>query len=219
MKVGILFDLDGTLLETLQDLTDSVNYALRQHGCPERSLEQVRQAVGNGTRRLIAESLPGAETDPPVDAVLETYLGWYAGHCQVKTRPYGGIPEALEQLRGKYPVGIVSNKPDKTVKLLCREHFGDVYALGELADCPRKPAPDMAQRAMAQLGVDRCVYVGDTEVDVLTAQNAGVPCLCVLWGFRDREQIEAAGGRLFCDDPKKLPEMLTGMLEDLAAEN
>ena len=109
MKVGILFDLDGTLLETLQDLTDSVNYALRQYGCPERTLEQIRQAVGNGTRRLIAESLPGAENDPPVDAVLATYLAWYGDHCQIKTRPYEGVLEALEQLRGTYPVGIVSN--------------------------------------------------------------------------------------------------------------
>lgn len=219
MKTGILFDLDGTLLETLQDLTDSVNYALRQYGCPERTLEQIRQAVGNGTRRLIAESLPGTENDPPVDDVLATYLAWYGNHCQIKTRPYEGILEALAQLRGKYPMGIVSNKPDKTVKILCREHFGDIYALGELADCPRKPAPDMVHRAMEQLGVEKCVYVGDTEVDVLTANNAGVPCLCVLWGFRDREQIEAAGGRIFCEDPRKLPEILTGMVERLAVES
>ena len=210
MKVGILFDLDGTLLETLQDLADSVNYALRQHGCPERSLEQVRQAVGNGTRRLIAESLPGTETDPPVDAVLETYLGWYAGHCQVKTRPYGGIPEALEQLRGKYPVGIVSNKPDRTVKLLCREHFGDVYALGELADCPRKPAPDMVRRAMAQLGVDRCVYVGDTEVDFETARNADLPGICVGWGFRTPEELEQQGIAPVATDPGQLLGLLCG---------
>ena len=196
MKTGILFDLDGTLLETLADLTDSVNYALRQYGCPERTMEQVRQAVGNGTRRLIAESLPGREDDPPVEDVLATYLAWYGEHCRIKTRPYAGILEALSQLKDRYPIAIVSNKPDKTVKLLCTEHFGDVYALGELPDCPRKPAPDMVYRAMAQLGVERCVYVGDTEVDVLTAKNAGVPCLCVLWGFRDREQIEAAGGKV-----------------------
>ena len=215
MKTGILFDLDGTLLETLADLTDSVNYALRQYGCPERTMEQVRQAVGNGTRRLIAESLPGREDDPPVEDVLATYLAWYGEHCRIKTRPYAGILEALSQLKDRYPIAIVSNKPDKTVKLLCTEHFGDVYALGELPDCPRKPAPDMVYRAMAQLGVERCVYVGDTEVDVLTAKNAGVPCLCVLWGFRDREQIEAAGGKVFCDDPKKLPELLTALLEQL----
>jgi len=215
MKKGILFDLDGTLLETLADLTDSVNYALRQYGCPSRTIEQVRQAVGTGARNLIVLSLPGTENDPSVDQVLATYQAHYAAHCQVKTRPYDGILEALAQLRENYPIGIVSNKPDKAVKLLCADYFGDIYALGEQDGCPRKPAPDMVYRAMEQLGIDRCIYVGDSDVDVVTAKNAGVPCLSVLWGFRDRACIEAAGGTVFCDDPAKLADTLIKMLEDL----
>ena len=215
MKLGILFDLDGTLLETLADLTDAVNYALRQYGCPERTLEQVRLAVGNGAERLIRLSLPGREDDPPVEQVLATYQRYYADHCQIKTRPYDGVLEALETLKKHYPIAIVSNKPDVAVKPLCADYFGDVYALGETSDCPRKPAPDMVRKAMAQLGVKNAIYVGDSDVDVLTAKNAGIPCLSVLWGFRDRACIQAAGGTHFCDDPKKLAQTLLVMAEQI----
>ena len=212
MKLGILFDLDGTLLETLADLTDAVNHTLRQYGCPERTMEQIREAIGNGARKLIQLSLPGAENDPPVDEVLAAYQQYYKEHCQVKTRPYEGVLETLAVLRNKYPVAIVSNKPDTAVKVLCADYFGDVYALGETADCPRKPAPDMLYKAMKDLGVDTCIYVGDSDVDVVTAKNAGVPCLSVLWGFRDQETLQAAGGKYFCADPKELPAMLEKML-------
>lgn len=215
MKVGILFDLDGTLLETLADLTDAVNYALRQYGCPERTMEQVRLAVGNGAEKLIRLSLPGKENDPPVAQVLATYQQYYADNCQIKTRPYEGVLEALEQLKKRYPIAIVSNKPDAAVKRLCADYFGNVYALGEKADCPRKPSPDMLRNAMAEIGVDTCVYVGDSDVDVVTARNAGAPCLSVLWGFRDRACMEAVGGKYFCDDPKKLAETLVQMAEKL----
>lgn len=215
MKLGILFDLDGTLLETLADLTDAVNHTLRQYGCPERTMEQIREAIGNGARKLIQLSLPGAENDPPVDEVLAAYQQYYKEHCQVKTRPYEGVLETLAVLRNRYPVAIVSNKPDTAVKVLCADYFGDVYALGETADCPRKPAPDMLYKAMKELGVDTCIYVGDSDVDVVTAKNAGVPCLSVLWGFRDRECIAAAGGANFCDDPKKLAETLLQMAEKM----
>ncbi len=215
MKLGILFDLDGTLLETLADLTDAVNHTLRQYGCPERTMEQVRNAIGNGARQLIQLSLPGKKDDPSVDEALAAYQSYYRTHCQVKTRPYDGVLEALTQLRKRYPVAIVSNKPDPAVKLLSADYFGDVFALGETADCPRKPAPDMLHKAMKQLGVETCIYVGDSDVDVLTAKNAGVPCLSVLWGFRDRDCIAAAGGTHFCDDPKDLTRMLTEMAENM----
>ncbi len=213
MKTGILFDLDGTLLNTLEDLKDSVNASLAHYGCPPRTLEEVRTFIGNGARRLIALSLPGKESDPPVEEVLAFYQQYYAAHAQIKTCPYDGILEALETLRRKYPVAIVSNKPDIPVKLLCREYFGDVYALGETADCPRKPAPDMLFKAMKDIGVDSCIYVGDSEVDVITAGNAGVKCLSVLWGFRDRRDMEAVGGTYFCDDPKLLAQTLENMME------
>lgn len=215
MKIGILFDLDGTLLSTLEDLHDAVNHTLRLYGCPECTLEEVRQFVGNGAERLIRLALPGREDDPPVAEVLAEYQRYYATHSQIKTRPYDGILQALEQLKKQYPIAIVSNKPDIAVKPLCRDYFGDVYALGESDGCPRKPAPDMVFKAMGQIGVEKCVYVGDSDVDVLTAQNAGMPCLSVLWGFRDRACIEAAGGKYFCTDPKDMPRILDEIIKEM----
>lgn len=215
MKLGILFDLDGTLLDTLADLTDAVNYTLAQYGCPGRTMEQVRLAVGNGKERLLRLSLPGKESDPTISQVLDTYERYYTTHCQIKTKPYAGVLTALEQLKSHYPVGIVSNKQDTAVKPLCADYFGDVYALGETPDCPRKPAPDMLFKAMKELGVDTCIYVGDSDVDVLTAKNAGVPCLSVLWGFRDRACMEAAGGAHFCSDPRELPRILLNMAQNM----
>lgn len=212
MKIGVLFDLDGTLLNTLEDLTDSVNYALAQYDCPPRTVEDVRNFIGNGAKKLIERSLPGLENDPDVDAVLATYQAYYKTHSQIKTRPYDGVTEALAKIREKYPVAIVSNKPDAPTKLLCKEFFGDVYARGESTDCPRKPAPDMLQKAMQIIGVDTCIYVGDSEPDIQTAKNLGVKCLSVLWGFRNRETLEAVGGQYFCDDPKMLPEILESMM-------
>ena len=212
MKTGILFDLDGTLLDTLGDLTDSVNYTLSVYNCPPRTMEEVRLFIGNGAKKLIERSLPGKENDPPVDEVLATYQAYYKTHSQIKTKPYDGVVEALQQLQKKYPVAIVSNKPDAATKVLCKEFFGDVYARGESSDCPRKPAPDMLLKAMEIIGVDTCIYVGDSEPDILTAKNLGVKCLSVLWGFRNQKELEAVGGRYFCDDPKKLPQMLEEML-------
>ncbi len=212
MKCGILFDLDGTLLNTLEDLKDSVNHTLAQYGCPPRTLEEIRTFIGNGARRLIALSLPGKENDPPVDEVLKAYQAYYKTHSQVKTQPYPGIPEALRYLQSKYPIAIVSNKPDAATKALCKDYFGDVYARGEDSDCPRKPAPDMLYKAMETIGVDRCIYVGDSDVDVITAQNAGAKCLSVLWGFRTREELEAAGATHFCHEPKDLVATLEAMM-------
>ena len=199
MKTGILFDLDGTLLDTLEDLLDATNYALRLHGFPERTLPELRRFVGNGAENQIRLSLPEGSRPEEVQKVLASYKPYYTDHCQIKTGPYPGILEALEELKEKYPVAIVSNKPDSAVKALCADFFTGIYALGELPGCPRKPAPDMVYKAMEALGVERCVYVGDSEVDVLTAKNAGVPCVSVLWGFRDREDMEKAGGSIFCE--------------------
>ena len=209
MKTGILWDLDGTLLDTLADLTDALNYAMTQFGYPHRTMEDVRRFIGNGARRLIALSVPeGAD----VDAVLQVYKTYYDAHCQIKTKPYDGILEALAVLGEKYPMAVVSNKPDSAVKPLCAQYFPGIFARGESADCPRKPAPDMLLKTMEAIGVERCIYVGDSEVDVLTAKNAGVPVLSVLWGFRDRKEIEAEGGQYFCDDPAMLVEKLEEMI-------
>ena len=209
MKIGILWDLDGTLLNTLEDLMDGVNYALAQFGLPPRTLKEVRQFVGNGAANLIIRAVDGrAETQ----AVLETFRTYYNAHCQIKTGPYPGILEALACLKEKYPMAIVSNKPDSAVKPLCEQYFPGIYALGERSDCPRKPAPDMVYKAMADIGVETCIYVGDSEVDVETAKNAGVKCLSVLWGFRDKDVIEQAGGKYFCDETSHLVEKIEDLI-------
>ena len=213
MKTGILFDLDGTLLSTLEDLTDAVNYTLRFYDCPERTQEEVRSFVGNGAERLVRLSLPGKPTDPDVKQALATYQAYYAEHSQIKTRPYDGILESLAEIRKEFPIAVVSNKPDIATKKLCKQYFGEeVFALGETGDIPRKPAPDMLLRAMAAIGVDRCIYVGDSEVDVITANNTGVPCLSVVWGFRDRECLLENGATHICEDPRDLPRCLKEMV-------
>ena len=175
MKTGILFDLDGTLLDTLEDLLDATNYALRIFGFPERTLPELRRFVGNGAWNQIRLACPEGTAPETVEQVLSVYKPYYADHCQIKTKPYAGILEPLAQLGAQYPIAIVSNKPDSAVKALCAEYFPGIYALGETADCPRKPAPDMVYKAMHVLGVERCVYVGDSEVDVFTAKNVGLP--------------------------------------------
>lgn len=202
MKTAAIFDLDGTLLDTLEDLTISTNAALSAFGLPARTKSEVRRFVGNGAERLIRLALPGTPSDPPVAEVLAAFRKHYNAHCLDHTAPYFGIPEALSGLH--VPIAIVSNKPDSAVKPLCARFFPGVPAFGETPDCPRKPAPDMVRRAMTALGVTDCLYVGDSEVDIATAKNAGVPCLSVLWGFRDRETLIAAGATQFCEKTEDL---------------
>lgn len=207
MKTGILFDLDGTLLDTLEDLLDATNYALAAYGYPARTLGELRRFVGNGAQNQIRLALP-EDNKEDLEKVLAVYKPYYTDHCQIKTRPYEGVLPALEVLGEKYPIAIVSNKPDSAVKALCADYFPGIYALGETSDCPRKPAPDMVFKAMKAIGVERCVYVGDSEVDVLTAKNAGMPCVGVLWGFRDREDLEAAGGCVYCERTEDLASII-----------
>lgn len=208
---GILFDLDGTLLNTLDDLMDAVNHTMEVFGYPRHSREEVRRFVGNGAGRLLQLSVPqGRDWQEP----LAAFQSYYREHCQIKTAPYPGIMEALYALK-KYPMAIVSNKPDAAVKKLCAQYFPGIYAQGEHPGCPRKPSPDMVRIAMEHIGVDRCIYVGDSEVDVLTAHNAAVPCLSVLWGFRDRVEIQAAGESRFCETPAQMPAMLEEMMKEL----
>ena len=209
MSIGILFDLDGTLLNTREDLLDATNAALRHFGCPERTLEELRSFVGNGARRLMECAVPEGE-DPGKAYAL--FQGIYAANCQNQTAPYAGIPEALDRIAGNYPVAIVSNKPHPAVKELCGKWFPRFYARGEGPLCRRKPDADMVLQTMAHLGVQSCIYVGDSEVDILTARNAGVPCLSVLWGFRGKDELEAAGGTHFCENPSQLEEKIKEIL-------
>lgn len=211
MKTGILFDLDGTLLNTLGDLRNSVNYAMDCFGYPHRTLDEVRRFIGNGARQLIRLSMPADAEN--VDEVLAVYQQHYKANCNRETAPYAGVPEMLEVLKKQYPLAIVSNKPDAATKALGEIYFPGIYARGEDVDCPRKPAPDMLLKAMADIGVERCIYVGDSEVDIVTAQNANaLACVSVTWGFRDEESLRQAGGRYFCATPEKLPQQIGEIL-------
>lgn len=216
MDICVLFDLDGTLLDTLADLRDATNYALAAHGYAPRTTREIRRFVGNGAGKLIRRALPETADEAAADAVLATFRRYYDAHCHVLTQPYDGIPQALAALG--MPYAIVSNKPDSAVKALCADFFPGVLALGETPDCPRKPAPDMVRRAMDALGASRGIYVGDSEVDVLTARNAGLPCLSVLWGFRDREDMEAVGGTHFCRCPQELPAAIGSLAASLSPQ-
>lgn len=209
----VIFDLDGTLLDTLEDLMLSVNHALSGRTEVRRSLQEVRGFVGNGVRRLMVLSLPGGEQNPQFEEAMADFRAHYAVHCRDHTRPYPQIMDMLRELKARgLKMGIVSNKPDAQVKDMNGEYFGGMFgaAMGEKEGVRRKPAPDSLLRAMEELGGTRegTLYVGDSEVDVMTAKNAGVDCLSVTWGFRDRDVLEEAGAVRFIDAPMELPALL-----------
>lgn len=212
METAIIFDLDGTLLNTLGDLHAATNYVLSRFGYPPRTIEQVRTFVGNGAERLIRLAVPEGEGEN-VPRVLAAFREYYAAHCDILTAPYDGVPEMLAALGKKYPLAVVSNKPDNAVRELAKIYFPTLYARGESADCPRKPAPDMVCKAMQALGARRCIYVGDSEVDVCTAKNARVPCLSVTWGFRDEQTLLDAGAKYLCRRAQDTEKMIERILE------
>lgn len=206
-----IFDLDGTLLDTLGDLASAVNYALRTHGMPEHSIDAVRRFVGNGVRVLIQRAVPDGEFNLQFEDVLATFRQYYLEHSLDTTRPYDGIPEMLSELRRRgCRTAVVSNKFDAATKELCRHFFADSIevAIGEheAEGIRRKPAPDTVLEALRQLGVtkENAVYVGDSDVDILTARNAGLPCISVLWGFRDRDFLQAHGATTFVTSPLQI---------------
>lgn len=197
-----LFDMDGTLLDTLDDLTSAVNHTMAQYGYPRRTREEVRQGLGNGAVKLIAALLPEGEDTPDFDAIMRDYKAWYQAHTCVLTRPYPGVPELLAHLtRQGCRVAIVSNKPHGAACELAEKFFPGVPTFGESPATPRKPAPDMVFHALTALGAekDTAVYVGDSEVDVQTARNAGLPLIAVSWGFRGRKALAEAGAATIVD--------------------
>ncbi len=206
-----IFDLDGTLLDTLGDLAASVNYALRSYGLPEHSRDEVRMMVGNGVRLLMERAVPGGAAHPLFDEVFAAFRQHYMEHSLDTTRPYDGILDVLHQLRRRgCRTAVVSNKFDAATKSLCRHFFADSVevAIGEheAAGIRKKPAPDTVNEALRQLGVSReeAVYVGDSDVDVATAKNSGIPCISVLWGFRDKDFLLAHGATTFVRHPAEL---------------
>ena len=193
---AVLFDMDGTLLDTLEDLRDGVNVVLERRGYPQHTLEEIRDYVGNGAGVLIRRALPEGTAEAEISEVLEEYKEWYRIHYCTKTRPYPGVVELLEKLAAEgVKMAVVSNKPDAVTKELAKKFFPGLPAFGQQDDVPRKPEPQMVWNALETLGVrrERACYVGDSEVDVATAKNAGLPIAAVDWGFRTGEQLRAAG--------------------------
>ena len=204
---AVLFDLDGTLLDTLGDLRLGVNLALERHGYPERTLEEIRCFVGNGARQLMRLALPEGTAAEELEAILKEYLDWYAVNFCVKAAPYAGVKAVVEELAQKgVKVAIVSNKPDATTKKLGEMFFPGLPAFGQRDDTPKKPAPEMVWKAMETLGVtaEEAVYVGDSEVDVETARNAGLPLVAVSWGFRTVAELTAAGAQTIVHTAEEL---------------
>lgn len=204
-----VFDLDGTLLDTLADLAASCNYALRVNGLPERTVDEVRRFVGNGVKKLMERAVPGGQANERFDAAYAVFREHYLEHGLDTTKPYDGVMPMLERLRrGGRRVAVVSNKFDAATKQLCRHFFGDLVevAIGESENVRKKPAPDTVREALRVLGVgaDGAVYVGDSDVDVMTARNCGMPCISVLWGFRDREFLLEHGATTLVAAPSEI---------------
>ena len=206
-----IFDLDGTLLDTLADLAAAVNYALRQHGMPEHTIDDVRRFVGNGVRKLMERAIPDGEKNPDFEATFATFREYYMHHSLDNTRPYPGITETLEALKEQgCRLAVVSNKMMAATKELCQHFFAETIevAIGEneAAGIRKKPAPDTVFEALRQLGEekDSAVYVGDSDVDLETANNSGLPCISVLWGFRDRDFLKQHGAKTFISAPSEL---------------
>ncbi len=211
----VIFDLDGTLLDTLQDLADSTNYALSVNAYPSRSLEEIRSFVGNGVAMLIHRALPQGVSEEAERKCFSDFRAHYVLNMRNKTAPYPGILELLDRLRQDgLSLAVVSNKFDAAVKDLCHSYFGSLLgaSVGESQGVARKPAPDTVFKALEELGVpaEGAVYVGDSEVDLLTAHNAGLPCISVTWGFRTRESLLQNGAAQLVDAPQALYELIAG---------
>ena len=210
-----IFDLDGTLLDTLDDLTDSMNYMLGKHNFPLRTRDEVRNFVGNGVRKLVERAVPNdyKEDDEFIDKFYNDFSLYYNSHSDIKTSPYPGTLDMLDKLlENGFDIAIVSNKIDSAVKSLSTKFFGERIksAIGEKPSVRHKPEPDMVFMAMEEMGADKenSIYIGDSEVDIQTAKNAGIPCISVLWGFKDRNFLEDSGATTIVESMEELGERL-----------
>ena len=209
-----IFDMDGTLLDTLEDISDSINHVLEIYGFQRRKTSDIRSFLGNGAANLMELAIPGGITNPQFEPCLKDYCSHYTENLQNKTCAYDGIINLLEQLSIEgYKLAIVSNKPDKAVKELAGLYFRGYakVAIGETDGIARKPAPDTILKAIKELGsaTDKTIYVGDSEVDIETAENCGIKCVGVTWGFRDRSLLEQKGADYIIDKPQELLEILS----------
>ncbi len=210
---AIIFDLDGTLLDTLKDLQEGTNYALRVNGMPERTLDEIRRFVGSGARKLIERVIPGCEKEGVFEKVMEDFAFYYKEHCKDNTAPYPGIMELLKELKRRgYALGVVSNKPDFAVQELIPEYFPEIFSsvTGERQGVAKKPAPDLIWEAMKKLNASKeeSVYIGDSEVDIEAAKNAGLPCISVAWGFKDRDFLTEHQASVIIDAPEEILKLV-----------
>ena len=208
-----VFDMDGTILDTLEDLKNSLNFALRENGFPERTTDEVRRFVGNGVRKLIDRAAPENTDKETKDKIFDTFNGHYKVHCTDNTRPYKGIKESVKTLRDKgIKTAVVSNKEHYGVILLCEKYFPGLFdmAAGSTDAVRKKPAPDTVLSVMEKLGVspEKTVYIGDSDVDIETAKNAGTDCISVSWGFRTEEFLKEHGATVITDEPGKLAGLI-----------
>lgn len=206
---AILFDMDGTVLNTLDDLADATNVALQKNGCPLRTTDEVRQFVGNGIRKLIERAVPAGTADEKMEQVYTDFTAYYSAHCADRTRPYEKIPELLARLRAEgYRTAVVSNKADGAVQALCRTYFDGLFdaVAGEKPGVRRKPAPDTVYAVLLALGLDasETVYIGDSDVDLETARNAGMQFIGVSWGFRGETFLREKGAGTVVSDADAL---------------
>lgn len=215
---AVIFDLDGTLLNTLEDLTDSTNAALQQYSYPTRTIDEVRRFVGNGVKLLMLRALgiEKPEDNADFEDIFAAFRAHYAEHSNDHTRPYDGVLELMERLRDAgIEMAIVSNKLDAAVKQLNEIYFSEYISVAigenEAAGVRKKPAPDTVYAALLELGVtaEESIYIGDSEVDLATAKNSGLPCISVLWGFRDKECLLEHGAQTLCDTPEQVWETIT----------
>lgn len=216
MKKAVIFDLDGTLLNTLDDLADSTNYALSRFGYPTRTIEEVRQFVGNGVAKLIERAIPEGKNNPNFEKCLAIFKENYAQNMYNKTAPYNGIIEMLSNLKSKgIKIAVVSNKFDLAVKELCKKYFEGFidFAAGEneAQGIKKKPAPDTVISVLNKFNFapEDAVYVGDSDVDIMTAKNSKMPCLSVTWGFRDEKFLLENGATILINAPSEIYNHLT----------
>lgn len=212
-KKLVIFDMDGTILDTLDDLTDALNYALSYHHFPVRTIDEVRRFVGNGIRKLVERGVPSGTGDSDIKEVFDTFLTYYQRHCYDKTKPYPGILHLMKALKENGCLtAVISNKADSAVQELCRRYFDGLidYAAGEREGVRKKPAPDALISLAETLCLEKSsiIYIGDSEVDIETAQNAGVDHIIVTWGFRKRTFLEEQGAKVFADTAGEVERLL-----------
>lgn len=209
----LIFDLDGTLLNTLTDLHNALNYALSNHGCKQKTLEETKMLLGNGIERLVQDSIENGKDNPEYSQIFKTFKMYYTAHINDNTAPYDGIIPLLKKLKANHiKTGIVSNKFDEGVKTLATHYFKDLIdaAQGTTEKIQKKPSPDAVFALIKRLNAEneKNIYIGDSEIDIMTAKNANLPCISVSWGFRTKEELMKSGAKIIIDSPQKLLNFL-----------